>query len=212
MKFHARPASNLLIYLGASHHRAPSRITDPHLDLPCSLKWLLHIKNLDKGCNWNVLQLDYFSIVSASTFHMSKVLLVSFDEVCDMKSLNVEESVQNIYSSKYLPLPSIVGCWKEIWATSLITRVGLLVVHSAICGNRHKLKQNLIWRVWWIDNALSIVSQRRRPNPFISHQPTTSTMSQFNNELQNLHSQLFFQIQMQNAFQTFFKPSLFVGF
>ena len=75
-----------------------------------------------------------------------------------------------------------------------------------------ELKQNVIWRVWWIDNALSIVSQRRRPNPFISHQPTTSTMSQFNNELQNLHSQLFFQIQMQNAFQTFFKPSLFVVF
>ena len=54
-KFHrnvrARPASNLLIYLGASHQGALSGITDPHLDLPCSLKWLLHIKNFDKGCN-----------------------------------------------------------------------------------------------------------------------------------------------------------------
>ena len=143
---------------------------------------------------------------------MSKVLLVSFDEVCDMKSLNVEESVQNIHSSKYLPLPSIVGCWKEIWATSLITRVGLLVVHSAICGNRHKLKQNLIWRVWWIDNALSIVSQRRRPNPFISHQPTTSTMSQFNNELQNLHSQLFFKFKCKMHFKLFSNLLCSLGF
>ena len=60
----------------------------------------------------------------------------------------------------------------------------------------------MIWRVWWIDNALSIVSQRRRPNPFISHQPTTSTMSQFNIEHQNLNSQ-HFKCKKQNTFQTF---------
>ena len=71
----------------------------------------------------------------------------------------------------------------------------------------------MIWRVWWIDNALSIVSQRRRPNPFISHQPTTSTMSQFNNEHQNLNSQLFSNSNAKSKICVFkfFKPSLPIG-